>query len=92
MHGRDSRAEIEAAHCCTEACGYGVLTADAPWIRREGVLGHQATDLLLITLRMCESKQAPTHSGLRIEATSHGEAAQAECSRVLHIHPCRSAT
>jgi hypothetical protein len=31
---------------------YGVLTADAPWIHREGVLWHQssATDLLFITL------------------------------------------
>ncbi|MCP9791882.1 hypothetical protein KBZ16_08875 [Vulcanococcus limneticus Candia 3B3] len=54
MHGRDSRAEIEAAHCCAEACGYGVLTADAPWIHREGVLWHQssASDLLFITLRL----------------------------------------
>ena len=45
MHGRYSRAEIEAA--------FGVLTADAPWIHREGVLAHQATqcDLLFITLR-----------------------------------------
>jgi hypothetical protein len=46
VHGRYSRAEIEAA--------FGVLTADAPWIHREGVLWHQpsATDLLFITLRL----------------------------------------
>ncbi|SBO43341.1 protein of unknown function [Cyanobium sp. NIES-981] len=46
VHGRYSRAEIEAA--------LGVLTADAPWIHREGVLWRQssATDLLFITLRL----------------------------------------
>jgi len=35
MHGRYSRAEIEAA--------FGVRTTEAPWIHREGVLWHQAT-------------------------------------------------
>lgn len=35
MHGRYSRAEIEAA--------FGVLTADAPWIHHEGVLRQQST-------------------------------------------------
>jgi hypothetical protein len=45
VHGRYSRAEIEAA--------FGILTADAPWIHREGVLWHQPTqcDLMFITLR-----------------------------------------
>ena len=38
VHGHYSRAEIEAAYCFAEACGYGVLTDDAPWIHREGVL------------------------------------------------------
>jgi hypothetical protein len=54
MHGRYSRAEIEAA--------VGVLTADAPWIHREGVLWHQpsATDLLFITLRTSEALFSPS--------------------------------
>ena len=54
VHGRYSRAEIEAA--------FGVLTADTPWIHREGVLWHQpsATDLLFITLRKSEALFSPT--------------------------------
>ncbi len=40
VHGRYSRAEIETAYCFAEACGYGVLSDDAPWIHREGVLWH----------------------------------------------------
>ena len=38
VHGHYSRAVIKAAYCFAEACGYGVLTTDAPWIHREGVL------------------------------------------------------
>ena len=38
VHGHYSRAVIEAAYCFAEACGYGVLTTDAPWIHREWVL------------------------------------------------------
>jgi hypothetical protein len=62
VHGRYSRAENKAAYCCAEACGYGVLTADAPWIHREGVLWHQATtcDLLFITLRKSEALFSPS--------------------------------
>jgi len=62
VHGHYSRAEIEAAHCYAEACGYGVLTDDAPWIHREGVLWHQpsATDLLFITLRKSEALFSPS--------------------------------
>jgi hypothetical protein len=54
VHGRYSRAEIEAA--------FGVLTDDTPWIRREGVLAHQAsaTDLLFITLRKSEALFSPS--------------------------------
>ena len=54
VHGRYSRAEIEAA--------FGVLTDDTPWIRREGVLAHQAsaTDLLFITLRKSEARFSPS--------------------------------
>lgn len=54
VHGHNSRAEIEAA--------FGVLTAEAPWIRREGVLWHQssATDLLFITLRKSEALFSPS--------------------------------
>jgi hypothetical protein len=61
VHGRYSRAENKAAYCCAEACGYGVLTADAPWIHREGVPWHQTTtcDLLFITLRKSEASSAP---------------------------------
>ena len=62
VHGRYSRAEIEAAYCFAEACGYGVLSDDAPWIHREGVLWHQAsaTDLLFITLRKSEALFSPS--------------------------------
>ena len=35
VHGQYIRAEIEAAYCFVEACGYGVLCTDAPWIHRE---------------------------------------------------------
>jgi hypothetical protein len=54
VHGRYSRAEIEAA--------FGVLTDDTPWIHREGVLAHQpsATDLLFITLRKSEDLFSPS--------------------------------
>jgi len=60
VHGHYTRAEIEAAHCYAEACGYGVLSTESPWIHREGVLWHQssATDLLFITL--------PKRSHLRV--------------------------
>ena len=37
VHGHYTRAEIEAAYCFAEACGYGVLTTESPWIHREGV-------------------------------------------------------
>jgi hypothetical protein len=39
-----------------------VLTDDAPWIHREGVLAHQAsaTDLLFITLRKSEARFSPS--------------------------------
>ena len=62
VQGRCSRAEIEAAHCFAEACGYGVLTADAPWIHREGVLWQQATqcDMLFVTLKKSEALFSPT--------------------------------
>jgi len=54
VHGHYSRAEIEAA--------LGVLTDEAPWIHREGVLWHQAsaTDLLFITLRKSEALFSPS--------------------------------
>ncbi|MFN9931508.1 MAG: DUF3427 domain-containing protein, partial [Cyanobacteriota bacterium] len=54
VHGRYSRAAIEAA--------FGVLTADAPWIHREGVLWQQATstDLLFVTLRKSEALFSPS--------------------------------
>jgi len=54
VHGHYSRAEIEAA--------FGVLSDDAPWIHREGVLAHQpsATDLLFITLRKSEALFSPS--------------------------------
>jgi hypothetical protein len=62
VHGRNTCAEIEAAYCFAEACGYGVLTTEAPWIHREGVLAHQAstTDLLFITLRKSEALFSPS--------------------------------
>ena len=62
VHGHYTRAEIEAAYCFTEACGYGVLSTEAPWIHREGVLAHQAsaTDLVFITLRKSEALFSPS--------------------------------
>ncbi len=54
VHGRYSRAEIEAA--------FGILTGDAPWIHREGVLWHEPSqcDLLFVTLNKSESLFSPT--------------------------------
>ena len=54
VHGRVSRAEIEAA--------FGILGDDAPWIHREGVLWHQPSqcDLLFITLRKSETLFSPS--------------------------------
>jgi hypothetical protein len=54
VHGRYSRAEIEAA--------FGILHDDAPWIHREGVLWHQPsqTDLLFVTLNKSEALFSPT--------------------------------
>jgi hypothetical protein len=54
VHGHYSRAEIEAA--------FGVLSDDAPWIHREGVLWHEPSqcDLLFITLRKSEALFSPT--------------------------------
>ena len=64
VHGHDSRAEIEAAYCYAEACGYGVLTDHAPWIHREGVLWQEPSqcDLLFVTLRKSEALVYPTTS------------------------------
>jgi hypothetical protein len=54
VHGRYSRAEIEAA--------FGVLSDHAPWIHREGVLWHEPSqcDVLFITLRTSEAFFSPT--------------------------------
>jgi len=54
LHGRYSRAEIEAA--------FGILRDDDPWIHREGVLWHEPSqcDLLFITLNKSEALFSPT--------------------------------
>jgi hypothetical protein len=54
VHGRYSRAEIEAA--------FGILHDDAPWIHREGVLWHEPsqTDLLFVTLNKSEALFSPS--------------------------------
>jgi superfamily II DNA or RNA helicase len=54
VHGRYSRAEIEAA--------FGILRDDAPWIHREGVLWHEPsqTDLLFVTLNKSEALFSPS--------------------------------
>jgi hypothetical protein len=54
VHGRYSRAEIEAA--------FGILRDDAPWIHREGVLWHEPSqcDLLFITLNKSEALFSPS--------------------------------
>ena len=63
VHGHDSRAEIEAAYCYAEACGYGVLTDHAPWIHREGALWHEPSqcDLLFVTRKKSEALFSPSH-------------------------------
>ncbi|KMM16820.1 hypothetical protein SYNGFB01_08495 [Synechococcus sp. GFB01] len=62
VHGRYSRAEIEAAYCCAEASGYGILRDDAPWIHRKGVHWHEPSqrDLLFVTLIKSEALFSPT--------------------------------
>jgi hypothetical protein len=54
VHGRYSRAEIEAA--------FGILTDTSPWIHREGVLWHEPsqTDLLFVTLNKSEALFSPS--------------------------------
>ncbi len=54
VHGHYTRAEIEAA--------FGVLSTETPWIHREGVLWHQASqcDLLFVTLKKSESLFSPS--------------------------------
>jgi hypothetical protein len=54
VHGRYSRAEIEAA--------FGILRDDAPWIHREGVLWHEPSqsDLLFVTLNKSEALFSPS--------------------------------
>jgi hypothetical protein len=54
VHGRYSRAEIEAA--------FGILRDDAPWIHREGALWHEPspTDLLFVTLNKSETLFSPS--------------------------------
>jgi len=54
VHARYARAEIEAA--------FGVLTTEAPWIHREGVLWHEPsqTDLLFVTLNKSEALFSPS--------------------------------
>ncbi len=63
--GRDRSRPLllfEKASPTQKPGGYGVLTADAPWIHREGVLAHlpSATDLLFITLRKCKALFSPS--------------------------------
>ena len=78
VHGHYSRAEIEAAYCFAEACGYGVLTTDAPWIHREGVLWN---DLALgPSLFHWESQSTTTAVSPTGQRTIHHEA---RGSRVL---------
>jgi hypothetical protein len=43
LHGRTSRAEVFAAHCCAEAFGYGLLNNARPYPGREGVFFDEAT-------------------------------------------------
>jgi hypothetical protein len=54
VHGRYSRAEIEAA--------FGIFRDDAPWIHREGVLWHEPTqtDVLFVTLNKSEALFSPS--------------------------------
>ena len=54
VYGHYSRAEIEAA--------FGVLSDDAPWIHREGVLWHEPSqcELLFVTLKKNETLFSPS--------------------------------
>jgi hypothetical protein len=42
--------------------GFGILTGDAPWIHREGVLWHEPsqTNLLFVTLNKSEALFSPS--------------------------------
>jgi hypothetical protein len=42
--------------------GFGILTGDAPWIHREGVLWHELSqsDLLFVTLNRSEALFSPS--------------------------------
>ena len=49
VHGHDTSAEIEAAYCFAEACGYCVLSTVAPWIH------HAARGSRLLLYRYAEA-------------------------------------
>ena len=55
-------ASLREGCAYAEACGYGVLSTESPWIHREGVLAHQAsaTNLLFITLHKSEALFSPS--------------------------------
>jgi Domain of unknown function (DUF3427) len=88
VHGRYSRAEIEAA--------FGILRDDAPWIHREGVLWHEPshTDLLFVTLNKSEALFSPSTryrdlalgpSLFHWESQSTTTAASATGQRYIHL-------
>jgi hypothetical protein len=54
MHRRYSQTETEAT--------FGIFTDTSPWIHREGVLRHEASqcDLLFITLNKSEALFSPS--------------------------------
>jgi hypothetical protein len=71
VHGRYSRAEIEAA--------FGILHDDAPWIHREGVLWHEPshTDLLFVTLNKSEALFSPSTRYRDLALVADGDAVAA---------------
>ena len=71
VHGRYSRAEIEAA--------FGILHDDAPWIHREGVLWHEPSqsDLLFITLNKSEALFSPSTRYRDLALVADGDAVAA---------------
>jgi predicted nucleic acid-binding protein len=75
VHGRYSRAEIEAA--------FGILRDDAPWIHREGVLWHEPshTDLLFVTLNKSEALFSPStrYRDLALALACHPDQPVVDC-------------
>jgi hypothetical protein len=85
VHGHYTSAEIEAAYGFAEACGYGVLSTESPWIHREGVLWN---DLALgPSLFHWESQSTTTASSPTGQRTIHHAARGSRVLLFVREHP-----